>query len=239
MAKLRRDPRFGRFYPRGGGSGSDTEVMFNNAGSTAGDPALTWDKVTETLNATNFVGDGSGLTGIVGVVTNGDSHDHAGGDGAQIAHTGLSSIGTNAHSAIDNFISSKAAASGLASLDGSSKVVQNPASATTTPGSAGIPIADGSGKLAAGWIPLIPNGFTGTAMMASGGRTIVDIAHGVGAAPTIANGYEIILVPPPDTDELHSSRVTNVDATNFDIELDLGLAVTANRTFRWTIRKVA
>lgn len=37
-------------------------------------------------------------------VTNGDSHNHAGGDGAQIDHTGLSNIGTNAHSVIDSHL---------------------------------------------------------------------------------------------------------------------------------------
>lgn len=84
-------------------------------------------------------------------VTNGDTHDHSGGDGAQIDHTGLSNIGTNAHSTIDSFISSKAAASGLASLDGSSKVVQDPANATATPTAGKIPIADGAGKLD-GWV---------------------------------------------------------------------------------------
>ena len=41
----------------------------------------------------------------------------------------------------------KAAASGLASLDASSLVVQNPANATATPTASKIPIADGSGKL--------------------------------------------------------------------------------------------
>ena len=45
----------------------------------------------------------------------------------------------------------KAAASGVASLDGSSLVVQNPANATATPTASKIPIADVSGKLAAGW----------------------------------------------------------------------------------------
>ncbi len=59
-------------------------------------------------------------------VTNGDTHDHAGGDGAQISHANLSNIGTNAHSVIDLFIASKAASSGLASLDAGSRVVQNP-----------------------------------------------------------------------------------------------------------------
>lgn len=41
----------------------------------------------------------------------------------------------------------KAAASGLASLDGSSKVVQDPANATTTPTASKIPIASAGGKL--------------------------------------------------------------------------------------------
>lgn len=35
------------------------------------------------------------------LVTNGDTHDHYGGDGAQINHTTLSNIGTNTHAQID------------------------------------------------------------------------------------------------------------------------------------------
>ncbi len=42
-------------------------------------------------------------------VTNGNSHDHIGGDGAQINHTGLSNIGSNAHSAIDTHITNQEA----------------------------------------------------------------------------------------------------------------------------------
>ena len=47
----------------------------------------------------------------------------------------------------------KGAASGYASLDSSSKVVQDPANATATPTAGKIPIADGGGKFAAGWLP--------------------------------------------------------------------------------------
>ena len=85
-------------------------------------------------------------------VTNGDTHDHAGGDGAQIAHTGLSSIGTNTHAQIDTFIGTKAAASGLASLDAGSLVVQNPANATATPTASKIPIADASKNIDPAWM---------------------------------------------------------------------------------------
>lgn len=64
-----------------------------------------------------------------------------------VSHTKLADIGTNAHSVIDTFIASKAQASGLASLNASSKVVQDPANATATPTASKIPIADISGKL--------------------------------------------------------------------------------------------
>ena len=48
------------------------------------------------------------LAGFAAGVTNGDSHDHNGGDGAQIAHGNLSDIGTNTHIAIDSHIASTA-----------------------------------------------------------------------------------------------------------------------------------
>lgn len=38
-------------------------------------------------------------------VTNGNTHDHSGGDGAQINHTTLSNIGTNTHAQVDTAVS--------------------------------------------------------------------------------------------------------------------------------------
>ncbi len=49
-------------------------------------------------------GEATGLKYADVGVTNGDAHDHVGGDGAQINHTGLSNIGSNAHSVIDTHI---------------------------------------------------------------------------------------------------------------------------------------
>ena len=80
------------------------------------------------------------------------AHTHADATvGGTISHTVLTDKGSNTHANIDTFIGSKAAASGLASLDGSSLVVQNPANATATPTASKIVMADGSGKLASGW----------------------------------------------------------------------------------------
>ena len=108
-------------------------------------------------------------------VTNGDSHDHSGGDGAQINHEGLSNIGTNTHAQIDTFISSKAAANGLASLSAGSLVVQNPANATATATASKIPIADGSGKLDT-WVSDASTTVKGKVELATDGEATAGLA---------------------------------------------------------------
>jgi len=61
---------------------------------------LTWANLKSTLK-TYF----DGLYAVTAKgVTNGDSHDHNGGDGAQVNHTTLANIGTSTHAAIDTHI---------------------------------------------------------------------------------------------------------------------------------------
>jgi len=102
-------------------------------------------------------------------------HAHTGDEGAAVDHGALGGLGDDDHTqyikhslatALSDFliasgagafvkktlaetlaILGKAAASGLASLDGNSKVVQDPANATATPTASKIPIADANGKL--------------------------------------------------------------------------------------------
>lgn len=67
------------------------------------------------------------------------------------AANGLATL--NGSSLVVQEPASKAQASGIASLDGSSLVVQNPASASATPGNGVIPIADSNGRLADAFTP--------------------------------------------------------------------------------------
>jgi len=50
-------------------AGANTQVQFNDNGTTAGNSAFTFNKTTGTLSATKFVGDGSLLTGVVSDLT--------------------------------------------------------------------------------------------------------------------------------------------------------------------------
>jgi hypothetical protein len=73
------------------------------------------------------------------------------------------------------------AASGIATLNGGSTVVQNPASASATPGAAVIPIADGSGQLAAGF-----GGAASTLATLNGSTQVVERLAYEGAASGVA-----------------------------------------------------
>lgn len=82
----------------GGASPSDLVAPSQKAAKTYIDAkSAEWDERSETLYAA-----------VANGVTNGDSHDHNGGDGAQIAHGNLSGIGTNTHAQIDAHIASVA-----------------------------------------------------------------------------------------------------------------------------------
>lgn len=111
-----------------------------------------------------------------------------------IPHQSLSGAGTNTHAQIDSHVAStanphsvtaaqagavptgeKAAPGGVATLNGSSLVVQNPASAQTTPQAAKIPIADAGGDLDA-WVTYSPGG-TDVAVT-DGGTGLSTVAQG-------------------------------------------------------------
>jgi hypothetical protein len=86
-------------------------------------------------------------------VTNGDDHDHVGGDGATINHATLGNLAVGDPHTQYQQESEKGQVDGYASLDENALVVENPANATATPTASKIPIADGAGDLSAGWVP--------------------------------------------------------------------------------------
>ena len=164
--------------------------------------AVTW-LATQPGNTTNLVSDG-------------DNHSHDGvTGGAQITHGDLADIGTTTHADLDAHVAStsnphntsaaqvgaiatgaKGAASGVASLNGSTKVVEDPANATVTPTAGKIPIADGSGKLD-GWITA--SGVTAVGASApvttTGGTTPtigIDAASGLAAGSMSSTHFTLL-----------------------------------------------
>ena len=91
------------------------------------------------------------INNATGSITN---HGHGGTDTIKITYSNLLGIGTYTPIQIDTFIDSKAAASGLASLDANSLVIQNPASGTSTPTASKIVMtAAGTTTIGDAWIP--------------------------------------------------------------------------------------
>jgi hypothetical protein len=103
-------------------------------------------------------------------------------------HSSLTGIGSTSHATIDTFIGSKAGVNGIASLDANSKVVQDPANATSTPTANKIPIANASGKLDS-WITL---GTTSTSSCAGNDSRLSDnripVAHVLNSASHVVSG---------------------------------------------------
>lgn len=148
-------------------------------------------------------------------VTNGDSHDHKDGDGAQINHTTLSNIGTNTHAQIDTFISSKAAANGLASLSAGSLVVQNPANATATATANKIPIANGSGKLDT-WVSDASTTAKGIVELATDGEKAANVAV-QGNDSRINDGIWTFLTTPLTSTSWDGDARSTTAATKIDL----------------------
>lgn len=100
---------------------------------TTGTVTVTWE--------TTFTGRVEVFGGILGTsgVTNGDSHDHNGGDGATIDHVNLSNKGTNTHAQLDTAVA--ASASHIANTS-------NPHSVTKTQVSLGNVTNDAQLKIA-------------------------------------------------------------------------------------------
>ena len=162
----------------GGGAGSQHQV--NGTNLTANDPVNFQDSTTIAFvnpsagNVQASVRDASVTAGKLSI---------ANPTGAQLSGLGdvnipAGALSPNRISGVAEVQANKGAASGYASLDASSKVVQDPANAQTTAAASRIPLADGSGKIADGWL---------SSLVSLLGQTI-DLASEITGTLSIGNG---------------------------------------------------
>ncbi len=132
----------------------------------------------------------------------------------------------------------KAAAGGLASLDGSSRVVQDPANATTTPTASKIPIAGNNGKLD-GWVPFSKGHLFGLELSNNSIDPTNDIDISEGECRDIANAADIVLASPL-TKRLDASWVVGSDNGGLDRgavtdrEAAVTVTIASPAVFSWT-----
>ena len=138
-------------------SGSSTDQLATNAtfagvgtitaNFTANGLVITPAEYASVNNAT-----GEFETRIVGAAGTMSAHAHGGTDSVRISHNDVTGTGANSHATIDTFIASKGQASGIPSLTANSKVTQDPASGTSTPGANKIILSLATGKADNSWL---------------------------------------------------------------------------------------
>jgi len=137
---------------QGGGSGSQHQI--NGVNLAANDPVNFQDSAT-ILHSNPAAGailadvKDAAITAAKLSVTNPSNAQLSGVGDANIAAGALS---PNRIAGIAEVATNKGTANGYAALDALSKVAQDPANAQTTPAGSKIPLADGTGKIADGWL---------------------------------------------------------------------------------------
>jgi hypothetical protein len=186
--------------------GTDTRLTNARTPSSHGNEAH-----SSTFLTANVYNDAEGDPAGIGATADGTSanaarrdHVHAGD------HVNLANKGTNTHAQLDTFVSSKAAASGLASLDAGSKVVQDPTNATATPTASKIVIADGGGKVD-GWITAATDAAAGKVELATDAETITgtDTARAVTPANARSAYTPANIAATPGSDHTATGPTTN------------------------------
>ena len=202
----------GNSHDHSGGDGA--QIVYSTLGSipsTFAPSSHGNEAHSSTFITANVFNDSEGDPGGIGTTADGTSanaarrdHVHAGD------HVNLANKGTNTHAQIDTFVSSKAAASGLASLDAGSLVVQNPTNATATPTASKIVIADGGGKVD-GWITAATDAAAGKVELATDAETITgtDTARAVTPANARAAYTPTNIAATPGADHTATGPTTN------------------------------